>query len=627
MDQHYQKTGLLNWIWLAVSAGGSLWVTNYLSSAAGGPATVIVGAGFLVALVSYFQMRLEERERLEKLEFDELNKAKSSSALFTAEAESFPSRRSREQFEKFFIPAFTILLFAAQTAAVVWYWKELAKPPVLNANRATFGMSLFGLFALVLFVLGKYSTGLARMESHRLLRPVAGYLLLSAYACFAVIAAIAAVVAGFAQMDVIVARVLCLVLALMALENLFGLIFEIYRPRVKGKAGRLLYDSRLVGLLGQPEGIIKTAAQALDYQFGFKVSETGFYKFFEKWLPVLIPIQIGILFLSTCFVFIEPGEQGLLERFGQSVQTRPVLEPGPHLKFPWPIDKVYRYGSGGLQSFNIGFVQDPEKERNERTVLWTVSHYKEEFNLLVASREQAGGATTNAEIAVPVNLLTVSIPVQYQIKDVRAFAYNYSDASELLEKVATREVVRYLVGVDLIEIMSTARAQAAEKLRTSIQARADEMKLGVTIVFVGLQDIHPPVKVAGAYEAVIGAQQEIQAKVLEAEGYRAKTVPLADAEGRKKILQAEGYRLAKIAGAAARSAQFTNQITAFTASPKVYPERLSLQTFARATEGVRKYLVAPTNSQEVIQLNLEDKVRTDLLDLSVPEPRKFDSKK
>ncbi len=627
MDQNYQKIGLLNWIWLAISAAGSLLVTNYLNSAAGWPATVILGAGFLVAVVSYFQMRLEERERLEKLEFDELNKSKSSAALFTAEAENFPARRSREQFEKFFLPAFTILLFAAQAAAVVWQWKELAKPPVLATNRATFGMSLFGLFALVLFVLGKYSTGLARLDGQRLLRPVAGYLLLCAYACFAVIAGIAAVVAGFAQMDVLVARLLCLVLALTAIENLFGLIFEIYRPRIKGKIGRLLYDSRLVGLLGQPEGIIKTAAQALDYQFGFKVSETGFYKFFEKWLPVLIPIQIGILFLSTCVVFIEPGEQGLLERFGQTVAARPVLEPGPHLKFPWPIDKVYRYGSGGLQSFNIGFVQDPEKERNERTVLWTVSHYKEEFNLLVASREQAIATTTNAEIAVPVNLLTVSIPVQFQIKDVRAFAYNYSDAGDLLEKVATREVVRYLVSVDLIEIMSTGRAQAAEKLRASIQDRADEMKLGVHIVFVGLQDIHPPVKVAESYEAVIGAQQEIQAKILEAEGYRAKTVPLADAEGRKKILQAEAYRLTRIAGAAARSAQFTNQITAFTASPRVYPERLSLQTFARASEGTRKYIVAPTNTHDVIQLNLEDKVRTDLLDLSVPEARKFEPKK
>src|SRR6202162_1206257 len=116
-----------------------------------------------------------------------------------------------------------------------------------------------------------------------------------------------------------------------------------YRPRVKGKIERPLYESRLVGLLGQPEGLITTAAQALDYQFGFKVSETWFYRFFRRALGVLVLLQLGALLLSTCVVFIEAGEQGLLERFGRPVTDRTLLEPGAHLKCPWPIDKVYRF--------------------------------------------------------------------------------------------------------------------------------------------------------------------------------------------------------------------------------------------------------------------------------------------
>ncbi len=47
-------------------------------------------------------MRLEERERLEKLELDELAKGHSGSALFEAkDAELFPAQRSREQFERY----------------------------------------------------------------------------------------------------------------------------------------------------------------------------------------------------------------------------------------------------------------------------------------------------------------------------------------------------------------------------------------------------------------------------------------------------------------------------------------------------------------------------------------------
>ena len=79
----------------------------------------------------------------------------------------------------------------------------------------------------------------------------------------------------------------------MAVETLVQLVLEIYRPRVKGKVERPLYESRLVGLLGQPEGLITTAAQALDYQFGFKVSETWFYRFFERALGWLLLLQVG----------------------------------------------------------------------------------------------------------------------------------------------------------------------------------------------------------------------------------------------------------------------------------------------------------------------------------------------
>src|ERR1043166_8237816 len=627
MDRNYQKIGLLNWIVLLAAAVGGVLVTNYANSAAGWPATLIVALGLFVAVASYFQMRLEEREGLKKLEFDELNKVKSSAALFTAEAETFPAQRSREQFEKFFIPGFTIVLLLFQVAGVIWQWKALAKPPMLAPDRGTFAMALFGLAALILFLLGKYSSGLARLEKQRLLRPGAGYLLLGAYVSFALVADVAAAIGGFPAADVILARVLCVLLALIAVETLITLLLEIYRPRVKGEPARLLYDSRLVGLLGQPEGIFRTAAQAIDYQFGFQVSQTGVYRFFEENLAKIIVVQLAVLFLSTCIVFIEPGEQALLERFGKP-SAGAILEPGAHVKWFWPVEKVRRYRTRELQSFTLGIVPDKEREKTDRTVLWTVSHNKEEFNLLVASREQGSEVLTNAaEGAVPVSMLTVSIPVQYQISDVRAFAYDYADAGGLLEKISMREVVRYLVGVDLNEMMSAGRFKAAQTLRERIQEQASKLNLGVQIVFVGLQDIHPPVKVADAYEAVVGAEQEIQARILAAEGYKLKTVALAQAEGQKRIRDAEIFQLTRLAAAAARAGQFTNQITAFTASPRVYPERVYLQTFARAAEGARKYLIAPTNVHGIFQLNLEDKVRQELENIYVPEPRKLEDKK
>ncbi len=431
MERKTQTNGLINLLALLFVGAAAFAVARFCNTQAGQAGAVFMAIGLLVAGVSWFQMRLEERERLEKLEFDELTKSAASAALFTAtETEAFPAQRSREQFERLFVPAFTVLLFLLQVggALLLWRWIQSAVPAPLQ--QPTVAMALLGLFALLLFLLGKYSTSLARLEGLRLLRPGASYLLLSAYLCFFITAGIAAVEVGFLSVDLYVARALVAVLLLIGAETLINLILEMYRPRVKGKVQRPLYESRLVSLLGQPEGIITTAAQTLDYQFGFKVSETWAYRLFEQWLPWLILGQLGVLLLSTTVVFINTGEQAVLERFGGPVAGRAVLGPGAHLKFPWPIDQVYRFPTERIQTFDVGFVPD-EASAASRTVLWTVPHTKEE-NFLVANRQTGSDDTlTNnptGKRPPPVSLLTVSIPIQFQITNLLAWVYNNEEA-------------------------------------------------------------------------------------------------------------------------------------------------------------------------------------------------------
>ncbi len=47
-------------------------------------------------------------------------------------------------------------------------------------------------------------------------------------------------------------------------------IFKLYRPRRTGREARAPYESRLLGLLSMPKGILRSTAETLDYQFGFK---------------------------------------------------------------------------------------------------------------------------------------------------------------------------------------------------------------------------------------------------------------------------------------------------------------------------------------------------------------------
>jgi regulator of protease activity HflC (stomatin/prohibitin superfamily) len=613
MDQNAKRTGAINWVVMLGAAIGMMLVSRYVSSATGIMATILTGYGLLVALLTYFHLGLLEREQFEKMEMEELSKSRGSESLFTtAGADTFPARRSREQFERFFIPTFTAVLCLLQAAGAYWPWKMLEAMPPIITDRATLGMALLGLMALLLFLLGKYSSGLARLQGVKLLRPGSAYMLLSAYASFTAVVTIALVWGKVPRADLFVARVLCVISGLAAVETLLSLILEGYRVRVQGRETRLLYDSRLVGLLGQPEAIITTAAQALDYQFGFKVSETWFYRFLEKALGWMVLAQFGALALSSCFVIIQPGDRALLERCGKPVGRDGVIGPGLHLKLPWPIDKATVFPTERIQSFLVG--AEPEKGD---TIAWASFHAKEE-NFLVASRElnaQAPGKEPGAVKSPPVSLLSVSIPVHYQITNLAAWAYTNEDPITLLTNAAEREVIRYLASADFDSLMSSGRAAATEALRQNIQSEADALSLGARILFVGLEDIHPPTKVAKIFEQVVGAAQTRQSKILQAQAYAVATNNWAIGESARRVLAAQAERHRAITNAVAAAILFADQERAYAAAPGyqgIYEQRAYLEALVEYSAEARKYIIATTNAPNIPIFDLQDKIRSDL---------------
>ena len=619
MERNIKKIGLLNFVILLLAGGISYVLARYCNSVSGQVAGVFFGVGALIALISFFQSGLEDKERIEKLEFDEISREKNAASLFSTEAETFPARKSREQFERFFLPAVTVLLFIIETGSAYFLWRWLDSAIILPPKQPFVALALYAVLALVLFLLGKYSANIARFEKQRLLRPGASFLVLGAYLCGLIVVSLAVNYFGQDRADYFLAKGLTVLLGLAAIESLLNLILEIYRPRVRGKQERLVYESRLLGLLAQPAGIFTTAAHALDYQFGFKVSETWVYRFMEKALAWLILIQVLVLVLSTCFIFIEPGEEGLLERWGKPAAAGNILKPGLHLKLPWPVDKVYRFQTEKIQSFRVGMAAD---EDHGKVITWNVKHEDEPLNLMVASRDSGAAAgDTNAIGGVPVDLLTVGIPVQYQISDVLSYAYKHIDAGALLQRIAMREVVRYLVGVDLFDILSKGKAKAATDLQNAIQKEADARELGVKIIFVGLEDIHPPQKVAKAFEDVVGAHQEGEAKIREAEGYAIRMVGMARGQAEQIVRLADANRLQKVAVAQGQAERFKHQMVAYEASTNVYTARAKLQAIIQNSTNVRFIVNTMTNSQDVFQIDLEEKITPDISDIAIP-PKK-----
>ena len=94
MEHNPKRIGLLNWVALLATTLALLWIARFASSAACTMATALSGFGLLVALISYFQMGMVEREHFERLEVEELSKTRGGESLFTtAGDDTFPARR------------------------------------------------------------------------------------------------------------------------------------------------------------------------------------------------------------------------------------------------------------------------------------------------------------------------------------------------------------------------------------------------------------------------------------------------------------------------------------------------------------------------------------------------------
>src|SRR5260221_14619106 len=107
MERSKQKNGLINLLALLVVGVAGFAVARSANSLAGQVSLVFIFLGVLVSAVSWFQMRLEDRERLERLELDELAKTRGGGTLVQREEHRvFPPHRPRDQLERLLLPAF-----------------------------------------------------------------------------------------------------------------------------------------------------------------------------------------------------------------------------------------------------------------------------------------------------------------------------------------------------------------------------------------------------------------------------------------------------------------------------------------------------------------------------------------
>jgi membrane protease subunit HflK len=633
---------------------------------------------WLVLCLQFHQRALAEQE---KLDVSQLSRDEQASTIFKAESEhatlfSTAQRRLRI-FEKWFIPIFSMLIAAYQIAIGLYLISILRngvenelKQPLLCAVCMT-------ALAFVSFLLSRYATGMSRELQWRPLRAGGSSMLIVAVLCFVLAVALALVYLFDISLLVnVISWIIPVLLVVLGAETALNLVFDIYRPRLKGQYRRSAFDSRLLGVINEPGGILRSAADAIDYQFGFKVSQTWFYKLLEQAIIPLILFACVTLYLLSCIVIVAPDEEAIIEHFGNPVDAAGKvrhIDPGLTFKWPWPVDIVYKYPTKKISEISIGFVPDIDPETGQPQIgpkLWGESHYQEEYRLLVAS-EQTGAGSLEGD--VPVSLVMAAVPVQYRVKDLYSFIYNHKEPEKLLESICYRELTRFAasakIEVDETEpnqaettksLFGAGKTMARNILTSRIQKAADEAGLGVEMVFVGMQGIHPPPEVAPDYQKVVGAVQKKQALILGAQGERNKSLSalvgsvrdanelynlaakyqkaqneknaeeieklgnqldtaFAEAKGDifKTLRESQSYAYEKGTLARATGERFAGQLKAYRAAEDIYKQQLRLSVFEEALQKIRKYVVvADQNDTEVFIVDVKEKLEPSLYDIS-----------
>ena len=578
---------------------------------------VTAGVSALVAARYFFERRAMEERQDAALARAE----RPDSSLFLSDEEAgdpLSMSRARAQFEATIVRAAAPALMLLE-GGFAWRWRRALMAGIPPAPSGRLGAAaVLAAQSFALFLAGRYLLGLARAPERRLLRGPGAQLGLSALASLLAAASAIAGHAGWAPADRAAAWVFVGLLAALAVESGLNFLVDLYRPRRRDEPPRTAYESRLARWLAEPAGWIRDVAQSFDYQFGFRVSETWFYRFLRSALAPLALFQVLVLYALSCVVILGPEEEGILERFGRPREERAGgwrMEPGFHWKWPWPFETVRRLPVRRLQTIHVGYRAD-EGRPPPKTVLWTRPHYAEEDLFLLASREQEA-AGPEPDAAAPVNLLSFNIPIEYRIADARRFAYGFADPAATLRALAYRTLARVLSARDLVHVLGSDRLETAGELRAALQAEAERLGLGVDIVFVGLPGVHPPVAIADAFEDVVGSLEAREAKILEARAYRNRRLPVAEAEARRLVFEAEAYRARRSLTAKAEAEQFLHRKTAADRAPAVFRNWYYLQTLREALRGVRAYVIAADPSAEVIQLNFEERAPATLFDASL----------
>ncbi len=285
----------------------------------------------------------------------------------------------------------------------------------------------------------------------------------------------------------------------------------------------------------------------------------------------LLFLVILLLWLASGFHIINPGEHGVIQRFGAWSRTQ--TEEGLGYHFPAPIEEITKVNVNEQRSMNIGFTDSiPTRSGTSST---TKRDIPEESQMLTSDR----------------NIVDLHMAIQWDIKSAEDYQFEIQDQENTIKKVAESAIREVIGQTEMFPIITTGRVEIANKVKIIIQENLDEYKSGVNIKQVLIQqaEVHPEVQ--NAFQDVQSAKQDAENTENEAQVHRERILPEARGQAIKLVQQAQGYKQSKIAQATGDAERFKSIYNAYLTGKDVTKERIYIETMEDVLGNAEKIIL------------------------------------
>ena len=399
------------------------------------------------------------------------------------------------------------------------------------------------------------------------------------------------------RLDTIAALIVVLFILKLGLEVAFMAITGLLKKETFGDREQNPFSKALTAI---NKSVKKFTGKELN------ISADGFARWIKKrkkQFTITAFVIITTVYFFSGIYKVGPAQTAIVTIFGKA--NTETVGPGLHHVFPYPIGKAHILDTTFVQRVEIGFrTSSPysaeENKVSRTTYEWHSLHLSDKYTKMIDEAIILSGDE---------NLVDTNSVVKYVVSDPKTYFFKFENQTELIRALA-EDTIRSIVAVTTIDVLlSGTRRKIEQQTMTLLQAQADQINLGITIISVELQDVHPPVEVVRAFRDVASAKEEKALLINEAMTDRNERIPAAKARAIKMVLEAEGYKITKIDHAGGEGERFIGLATEYAKARDVTSYRLYIQAMEKALAKRRKFIISPTLEPGALDLRIFTKER------------------